>query len=123
LNIDKQKRIALAIMQQKFAENANLPQEQQEKFFEGMMDLALKADIPYGLALEFVESLPQRSDVALAILQQTFLEFGMGPGHIARIHALAEKVGVSYCDSRDFVESVIAAKVAEAMEYSKTLVA
>ncbi len=108
MNIEKQKKIALAIMEQDFKEHAG-----KEKHAQKIMGLAHKAGVPYKVAVTFVELSPKRDDVALAILQQSFLERSMGPEYMLRVHALAKKAGVSYPDARDFAEAIITTKLAE----------
>ncbi len=110
MNIEKQKKIALAIMEQDFKEHAG-----KEKHAQKIMGLAHKAGVPYKVAVTFVELSPKRDDVAFAIVQQMFLGQTMGPNFVQKIIDLAKKAGFSYQDARDFSDSIISAKIAETM--------
>ncbi len=79
------------------------------------MGLAHKAGVPYKVAVEFAELSPKRDDVALAILQQSFLERSMGPEYMLRIYTLAKEAGISPSDARDFLEAIITTKLAETL--------
>ncbi len=104
-------------MEQDFKEHAG-----KEKHAQKIMALAHKAGVPYKVAVEFVQLSPKRDDVALAILQQSFLERSMGPEHMFRIHTLAKNAGVSHPDARDFAEVIITTKLAETLAAASSVI-
>ncbi len=80
-----------------------------------VLELAWKAGIPHSVAVDFVESSCKRDDVALAIVQQMFIERSLGPNLMQRIIDSAERAGFSYQDARDFSEVIITTKLAETL--------
>ncbi len=110
MDIERQKKIASAIMEQEFAAQGHKPE-----YLLRILELARKAGVPHQVALDFVELSPKRDDVAFAIVQQMFLGQTMGPNFVQKIIDLAKKAGFSYQDARDFSDSIISAKIAETM--------
>lgn len=104
-------------MDQDFKEHAG-----SKKHAQKILDLALKANVPHKVALEFIEMSLKRDDVALAVLQQSFFEQSMGPEHLLRIHTLAKKAGVTHRDARDFAEVIITTKLAESLSAASPVI-